>query len=86
MKKTALMEISSKTDLPRPSQEDDDSYWLLFFSIIFHSAVVVSLLAAICLVFVDKGSAELVVSVVTLMVSAPVAILSRFAIKRKWFR
>lgn len=86
MKKTVLMEISSKTDLPSPSQEDDDSSWLLFFSIIFHSAVVVSFLAAICLVFVDKGSAEFVVSVVTLMISAPVAILSRFAIKRKWFR
>jgi hypothetical protein len=80
------MEISSKTDLPVHSQQDDDSYWPLFFSIIFHSASVVSILAAICLIFVDKASAEFVVSVVTLMISSPVAILSRFAIKRKWFR
>lgn len=80
------METSSKTDLPERSHEDNDSSWLLFFSIIFHSAVVVSLLAAICLVFVDKDSAEFVVSVVTLIISSPVIVLSRFAIKHKWFR
>lgn len=78
--------MNSKTDWPEHNQEDDDDgSWLLFFRLIFHSAFVVSVLGAICLVFVEKNSAEFVVSVVTVIISSSVVMLSGFAVKRRWF-